>query len=82
MLAVELLLFEWTPRSFIPVAVAAIVAAVERTCSHLPTPLFPFSGGMDMSLARAGLLGADRPAVGAAVGVLTQTRLCLRGRRF
>src|SRR6185312_15355499 len=31
MLAVELLLFEWTPRSFIPVAVAAIVAEVGRT---------------------------------------------------
>jgi len=30
LLAVELLLFEWKPRSFIPVAVAAIVAAVLR----------------------------------------------------
>jgi len=28
LLAVELLLFEWKPRSFIPVAVAAILAAV------------------------------------------------------
>ncbi len=36
MLAVELLLFEWTPRSFIPVAVAAILAEVERTVLHLP----------------------------------------------
>ena len=41
MLAVELLLFEWTPRSFIPVAVAAIVAAVERSLLHMPAPLFP-----------------------------------------
>ena len=41
MLAVELLLFEWTPRSFIPVSVAAVVAAVERTYFHLPGPLFP-----------------------------------------
>jgi H+/Cl- antiporter ClcA len=55
MLAVELLLFEWTPRSFIPVAVAAIVAEVERTVLHLPSPLFPFAGGMDISLV--GLLG-------------------------
>jgi CIC family chloride channel protein len=31
MLAVELLLFEWTPRSFVPVAVAAIVAELGRT---------------------------------------------------
>ncbi|RUZ90970.1 chloride channel protein, partial [Mesorhizobium sp. M7A.F.Ca.US.001.02.1.1] len=34
MLAVELLLFEWTPRSFIPVAVAAVIAEVERTMLH------------------------------------------------
>ena len=49
MLAVELLLFEWTPRSFIPVAVAAIVAEVARTALHMPSPLFPFSGGMDIT---------------------------------
>src|SRR5579863_9242836 len=30
MLAVELLLFEWTPRSFVPVAAAAITAAIAR----------------------------------------------------
>ena len=30
LLAVELLLFEWKPRSFIPVAVAAIVASLVR----------------------------------------------------
>jgi chloride channel protein, CIC family len=51
MLAVELLLFEWTPRSFIPVAAAAITAEVERTWIGLPQPLFPFHGGMDASLA-------------------------------
>ena len=50
MLAVELLLFEWTPRSFVPVAAAAIIAEVERTALHLPTPLFPFAGGMEVSL--------------------------------
>lgn len=50
MLAVELLLFEWTPRSFVPVAVAAVVAAVERTALHMPSPLFLFQGGMDTSV--------------------------------
>jgi CIC family chloride channel protein len=50
MLAVELLLFEWTPRSFVPVAVAAITAASERAWLHLPNPLFPFHGGMALSL--------------------------------
>jgi H+/Cl- antiporter ClcA len=50
MLAVELLLFEWTPRSFVPVAAATITAAVERVWLHLPQPLFPFHGGMELSL--------------------------------
>jgi H+/Cl- antiporter ClcA len=49
MLAVELLLFEWTPRSFIPVAVAAIIAEVGRSALGLPSPLFPFIGGMSVS---------------------------------
>jgi H+/Cl- antiporter ClcA len=31
MLAVELLLFEWTPRSFVPVAAACITASLERS---------------------------------------------------
>ena len=50
MLAVELLLFEWTPRSFIPVAVAAIIAEMERTALHMPSPIFPFDGVMDVTL--------------------------------
>jgi H+/Cl- antiporter ClcA len=50
MLSVELLLFEWTPRSFVPVAVAAITAEVERTWYGMPSPLFPFSGGMHVTL--------------------------------
>src|SRR5690606_21992742 len=54
MLAVELLLFEWRPRSFIPVAVAAVVAAVERSALGLPSPLFPFDGAMRASLAGLG----------------------------
>src|SRR5690606_3618183 len=54
MLAVELLLFEWRPRSFIPVAVAALVAEVERTMFGLPSPIFPFDGLMEMSLAGLG----------------------------
>jgi H+/Cl- antiporter ClcA len=49
MLAVELLLFEWTPKSFIPVAVAAIVAEVVRTVLHMQSPLFPFSANTEIS---------------------------------
>ena len=65
MLAVELLLFEWTPRSFIPVTVAAVVAAVERTFLHMPAPLFPFVGSVDISLVQ---LGAWRSRAEAEAG--------------
>src|SRR6201991_1981501 len=53
MLAVELLLFEWTARSFIPVAAAAITAEVERTWLGMASPLFPFAGDMAISLVSA-----------------------------
>src|SRR5690606_23961782 len=67
MLAVELLLFEWTPRSFIPVVVAAIVAEVERTLIGMPAPLFPFDGMMEISAL--GLLGWI--GIGIAGGLLS-----------
>ena len=41
MLAVELLLFEWKPRSLIPVAIASAVAAVARFYLIGAGPLFP-----------------------------------------
>ena len=72
MLAVELLLFEWTPRSFIPVAVAAIVAEVERTLLHLPSPIFPFSGSMEASIAGLGGWVLVGIAGGLLSGLLTQ----------
>ncbi len=43
LLAVELLLFEWRPRSFIPVAVAAVTATCWRPVLFGSGPLFPFS---------------------------------------
>lgn len=69
MLAVELLLFEWTPRSFIPVAVAAVVAEVARTALEMPSPLFPFEGTTDLTLVA--LLAWI--AVGVAGGLLSST---------
>ena len=42
LLAVELLLFEWKPRSFIPVSVAAIVAIAWRPLLFGAAPLFPY----------------------------------------
>src|ERR1039458_828960 len=41
LLAVELLLFEWKPRSFIPVAVASIVASILRVTLLGAGPMFP-----------------------------------------
>jgi H+/Cl- antiporter ClcA len=41
LLAVELLLFEWKPRSFVPVALASAAAATARYFIIGPGPLFP-----------------------------------------
>ena len=41
LLAVELLLFEWRPRSFVPVAIAAATAGVMRRFFLTNDPLFP-----------------------------------------
>jgi CIC family chloride channel protein len=49
LLAIELLLFEWRPRSFLPVAMSAIVAAVLRTWVFPSGPLFPFAHEMASS---------------------------------
>ncbi len=43
LLAVELLLFEWRPRSFIPVAVACLTAIALRPLMFGAGPLFPFA---------------------------------------
>ncbi|MBS0473104.1 MAG: chloride channel protein [Proteobacteria bacterium] len=43
LLAVELLLFEWKPRSFIPVVVAAVVAATLRPLILTSGPLFAYA---------------------------------------
>jgi chloride channel protein, CIC family len=43
LLAVELLLFEWKPRSFLPVVTAVIVSAVCRPFLFGGGPLFPFA---------------------------------------
>ncbi len=62
LLAVELLLFEWKPRSFIPVAVAAIVASVMRVPLLGAGPIFPVS----VHAAPSG----EQLAFAAGVGVL------------
>jgi len=58
LLAVELLLFEWKPRSFIPVAIAAIVAAILRVPLLGAGPIFPVvpHGAMSAGELAAALL--------------------------
>ncbi|HEX4506346.1 MAG TPA: chloride channel protein [Alphaproteobacteria bacterium] len=48
LLAVELLLFEWKPRSFIPVVAAAAAAAAWRPLLFGSGPLFPYSVPFDL----------------------------------
>jgi CIC family chloride channel protein len=61
LLAVELLLFEWKPRSFIPVAVASIVAAVLRVPLLGPGPMF--------LVTPHGTLGAGELGVALMIGL-------------
>ena len=72
LLAVELLLFEWKPRSFVPVAIASIVAAALRPYLLGHGVLFPMSESAPMDplgLVLAGVLGV---IAGLCSGVLTQ----------
>ncbi|MDE2333127.1 MAG: chloride channel protein [Rhodospirillales bacterium] len=72
LLAVELLLFEWSPGSFIPVAAAAITAEVGRHALGMPGPLFPFRGGMPLSIAAVMLWCLVGLAAGLLSGLLTR----------
>ena len=62
LLAVELLLFEWKPRSFIPVAVAAATAMALRIPLLGVGPIFPFASGA--------LPGWRTLLIGLALGVV------------
>jgi len=72
LLAVELLLFEWRPRSFIPVGVASLVAALLRVPLLGIGPIFPIAAhpalGTEVILF-AFLVGI---AAGFASGLLTR----------
>lgn len=64
MLAVELLLFEWKPRSFVPVALAAATAAVARPYLLGTGPIFPLP-------AHTERLGPQVYVACAAAGILS-----------
>ncbi len=71
LLAVELLLFEWKPRSFIPVAVAAMIAAVVRGPLLGSGPLFPVAAHLALTPRELGLALLVGIVVGLGSGALT-----------
>ena len=71
MLAVELLLFEWKPRSFIPVAVATCVSMCWRPFLFQTGPLFPKQFHMDLPWWGLLLCAAMGIIAGIQSGILT-----------
>ena len=71
LLAVELLLFEWKPRSFIPVAVASVVAFVLRVPLLGPGPIFAIATHEPLSAQGLALALGLGVASGFASGLLT-----------
>jgi CIC family chloride channel protein len=71
LLAVELLLFEWKPRSFIPVAVGAIVASVLRVPLLGAGPIFPVLAHAAPSREQLALAACVGVAAGFGSGLLT-----------
>lgn len=63
MLAVELLLFEWKPRSFVPVVVAVLVSLAWRPLLVGAGPLFPFAAPTPA--------GMEPVAIAAVIGLIT-----------
>lgn len=70
LLAVELLLFEWRPRSLIPVAVASVMAGTLRIAWLGAGPLFPVQIHGTLPLARLLLVAAP---LGILVGIAAAT---------
>lgn len=71
LLAVELLLFEWRPRSFIPVAISAIVAGALRVPLLGSGPIFPVPPHPALSGQELGVVLVVGVIAGLAAGVLT-----------
>ena len=63
MLAVELLLFEWKPRSFVPVVTAVLIALAWRPLLVGSGPLFPFAAPTPA--------GIEPVAISAGMGLVT-----------
>jgi len=72
LLAVELLLFEWKPRSFVPVAVASIVAAAWRPWLLGTGALFPTTSSAALPVEGLALAAGLGLVAGLGSGLLTQ----------
>jgi chloride channel protein, CIC family len=66
LLAVELLLFEWRPRSLVPVAAASVIAGALRIAWLGAGPIFPVDLPANYHLARPLLIAVP---LGAAIGL-------------
>jgi CIC family chloride channel protein len=62
LIAVELLLFEWKPRSFVPVAAACVVAYLLRIPLLGPAPIFP--------VAQHDVLNGSELGIALVIGIL------------
>ncbi len=71
LLAVELLLFEWRPRSFIPVAVSAVAASVGRVPLLGAGPVFPIMPHDNLSASALGAAVLIGIIVGFGSGLAT-----------
>jgi H+/Cl- antiporter ClcA/CBS domain-containing protein len=69
LLAVELLLFEWKPRSFVPVAIAAIVASILRVPMLGAGPTFP--------VTPHGVMGGNELLAALMIGLAAGFGSCL-----
>jgi CBS domain-containing protein len=73
LLAVELLLFEWRPRSFIPVAVASVAASIMRVPLLGLGPIFPVP--LHPELPASGMAIALAIGIAAGLGSVVLTLL-------
>lgn len=71
MLAVEMLLFEWKPRSLIPVAVASLTAAALRVPLLGGGPIFPVMPHATLSMSTLAMSCAVGVLAGFGSGLLT-----------
>ena len=80
MLAVELLLFEWKPRSFVPVVTAVLVALAWRPLLVGAGPLFPFAAPTPAGIEPVAIAAGMGLVTGLLAAILSFAALPDRGR--